>query len=111
MAFKLATTKKVKWPVTVEVPQDGGKTQKAEFEVEFEVLAQDQLEALPREGKDMLAAVVIGWSGVQDEGGEPIEYSEEAKAQLLGVTYVRAALFGAYQEVQVGRAAARKNSR
>lgn len=109
MAVKLATKRKVKWPVTVAVPQDGGNTVKASCTVEFEVLTQEELERIAAEGKDLLDAAVQGWAGVQLDADEDLAVSEENKKRLLSITYVRAAFFAAYNEVQSGRAAARKN--
>jgi hypothetical protein len=52
---------------------------------------------------------VVGWKGYADHDGNEIPYSEEAKAQLIKIPYVRAALNLAYGELTAGRAAARKN--
>lgn len=109
MAVKLAQKRAVKWPVTVSIPQDGGNTVKATATVEFHVLTQDELEQVAQEGKDLLERAVAAWSGFQLDGDEELAVSDENKKRLLSITYVRAALFGAYSEVQQGRAAARKN--
>jgi len=107
--FKVAKTKTVRWPVTVKVPQDGGRTQDAEFTAEFDVIPQQTMDAVVLAAGDLLDRVLIGWEGVADESGQATPYSSEAKKDLLDITYVRHALFGAYSEVQQGRAAARKN--
>jgi len=109
--FKLATKNTVTWPVTVNVPANGGTTVKATFSVEFEVKTQEELERIAREQGDLLQECVIGWNdgAVLDESGQAIPYSDEAKAKLLSVPYVRAALFVAFGEISQGRAAARKN--
>lgn len=104
--FKLAAVRKVTWPVTVSIPKDGGDTVKATFSGEFEVLTQDELE---KNHGDLLDRVLVGWKGVAGEDEQEVAFSPEAKANMLGITYVRAALFSAYGELQVGRAAARKN--
>lgn len=107
--FKLAQKRQITWPVTVNIPQDGGKTQKATFDGEFEVLTQDESERAIREEKDLLEVQLIGWDGVKDEKGEPVPFSEAAKKQLLDISYVRMAVFAAIGEFNSGRAAARKN--
>ncbi len=107
--FKLAAKKTITWPVTVHIPQDGGKTTAATFHAEFEVLDQDELNELVLEGKDMVSEVLVGWKGVADEQGGEIAYSAEEKKKLIAITYVRNAILTAYGEVQQGRAAARKN--
>ena len=107
--FKMAKTKTVSWPVTVKVPQDGGSTVNNEFTAVFDVITQEAMDAVVLASGDLLDRVLIGWEGVAREDGEPIAFSSEAKKDLLDITYVRHALFGAYGEVQQGRAAARKN--
>lgn len=109
MAVKLATKRTVKWPVTISIPQDGGNTVKASCTVEYEVISQAEIEQAAAEGKDLLDRVVRGWSGISLDSDEELAVSDENKAKLLAITYVRAALFSGYSEVQVGRAAARKN--
>lgn len=109
--FKVAAKRRLKWPVTVNVPQDGGRTQKATFEAEFELYTQDEVEEAIAANRDLLELQLVGWSeaGVRDEHDQPLEYSEAAKKQLLAVGYVRTALFAALTEINTGRAAARKN--
>lgn len=110
--FKLVTeAKTVTWPVTVGIPQEGGKVQKATFEVEFEVLATEETEAVVGAGGDLLDRVVKGWKPgqVKDSEGNDIAFSDEAKKQLLNVSYVRTGMFTALGEINSGRAAARKN--
>lgn len=109
--FKIAQKRRITWPVTVNVPQDGGKTQKASFDAQFEILSTEEIDQAIAEGKDILDVQLVGWSGagVRDEQDQPVEYSEAAKKQLLGINYVRTALFNALTEINTGRAAARKN--
>lgn len=107
--FKLAQKRTVKWPVTISIPADGGQVIKASITAEFEVLSQEELEQNAQEGRDLLERAVVGWKGVQDAEGNELEFSDANRKQFLGITYVRAALYNAYAEVQQGRAAARKN--
>ena len=109
--FKLAEKLTVKWPVTVNVPHDGGKTAEAVFEAEFDVVTQDEVDAAIEAGKDLLDRVLIGWNAdLRNEAGEAIECNAESKAKLLNVTYVRTALLAAWVEIRNG-AGARKNSK
>jgi len=108
--FKLAEVKQVEWPVTVAIPKDGGATTKATMSATFKVLAIEEQDALNEARADILAEVLIGWRGVNDEAGEQeIPFNEENKKKLLRISYVRAALWNAWNELQLGRAAARKN--
>ena len=107
--FKLAMKKEIEWPVTVNVPQDGGGITKATFHVKFEVLTKEELEELAASGGDVPTVVTRGWRGVAGEDGEEIPYSVEAKKVLVNITYVRHALLDAYAQLQQGREAPRKN--
>jgi hypothetical protein len=40
--------------------------------------------------------VVIGWSGINDAKGEAVPYSEKAKADLLNVPLVAAAIVSSW---------------
>jgi len=98
------------WPVTVNVPTDGGKTVKATFNAQFEVLpakeADEILYGKSEDHTDLLARVIVGLKGVGSEAGEELPF-EEAKAQLLSITYARTALFEAYGECANGRGRAK----
>lgn len=112
--FKLAQQRSIEWPVTVNIPVDGGKTQKAKFTGEFLVLSQDEIDAVvlgrdERGRVDLLDVVLTGWrDDVRNEAGEELPFTDENKAALIGIPYVRAGLFAAYGEIQNGRGA-RKN--
>lgn len=113
--FKLALQKKVRWPVTVQIPQDGGGVTRATIRVEFALLGAERQAELMRSARlddqdsEFLAEVVTGWEDVADEEGNPIAFSPEARRTLTDIPYVRAALLRGYFEVASGNAAARKN--
>ncbi len=113
--FKITPFRQVKWPVTISVPQDGGRVQKHEITARFDILPQSRLDDLVRgqrgadEDKDLLREVLLGWDGVADEDGVAIEFADAPRDQLLDIPYVRGALLKAYFEAASGSAAARKN--
>jgi hypothetical protein len=108
--FKLAEKRRVAWPVTVKVPQDGGKTIKATFGAEFEIITKEEQQAIIAGDGDLLDRQLVGWDArVKDENGEPLPFGDDAKRRLLDITYVRQALFEALGEINSGREAARKN--
>lgn len=110
MSFKLAQKRMVTWPVTIAIPQDGGGVTKATFHATFNVLTQEELEKIPgSDNPDLLDNVLADWKGVLEEDNAEMPFNADNKKKLLGITYVRAALYAAYAEVQQGRAAARKN--
>lgn len=94
------------WPVNVQVPQEGGKTQEQTFMVRFRFVPEEELQALGDgvEGaKASLREVVAGFGK-----GEEEEFSEELFELMLTRPYVRLALNKAYGEFVLGVAA--KNS-
>jgi len=118
--FKLAKVPTVEWPVTVNIPQDGGRTVKSTFTGIFEVLEQDEIDELSANGGDILKRTLRGWKGVAGDDGAEIAFemtrTEDGEVVLgtavlrfLKIPYVRAALWAAFGELQSGRAAARKN--
>jgi hypothetical protein len=110
--FKVARKRTVKWPVTVSIPQDQGKTTKATFTAEFELLDQQRIDDIVMgrdpEQPDLLAAALIGWEGVADEAGNELPFTPENKRALLEITYVRTAILVAHAQLHRGEAA-RKN--
>lgn len=107
--FKVAQVKKVTWPVTVNVPQDGGRTMKATFSAEIEVIDRDEQRAVLDANGDLLDRQLVGWSNVKDADGNDFPFNDENKKKLLGIPYVCQALYEALGQINTGREAARKN--
>ncbi|MBF0093991.1 MAG: hypothetical protein HQL34_05540 [Alphaproteobacteria bacterium] len=109
--FKLTTHHSYSWPVIVQTPVDGGKFTKATFDATFKVIPQERIDAIVRGGNvdaELLCEVTQGWKGVQDDDGQDLPFSEEARDRLLSVPYVRAGLVDAYLDSLSG-GARRKN--
>ena len=111
--FKIAAKRSISWPVHVDTPIDGGGTKKSRFMGQFDVLSQDEQDDVVNgrhaSGKtDLLDVALTGWSSLKAEDGSDVSYSDEAKAELLNLQYVRVALFRAYGQIQAGQGA-RKN--
>jgi len=113
--FKIAQKPTYKWPVTVHIPADGGKFTKGTFTAEFNALPQDQIDKIIKDGRDgdetsdICREALVGWSAVQDEEGNDLPFSEEAKAKLLNIAYARYALLDAFFSSITGGGARRKN--
>lgn len=111
--FKIAQSEEYTWPVTVELPTDNGRFEKSTFDAKFKRLTQSRMDEL-RKGitagditdSDLAREVLVGWSGVVDEGGE-IPYSEAARDRLLDIPTVCAAVVMALMGSLTG--ARRKN--
>ena len=96
--FKIAQSASYTWPVSVEVPTDGGRVEKATFDVQFKRLSQTRLneirEAIEKgtiTDADLAREVIVGWSGITDDTGA-VPYSEAARDQLLDVPLVASAI-------------------
>lgn len=96
--FKIVQTPTYTWPVTVELPTDGGKTEKATFDAEFKRLTQSRVEEIRQavergemKDSDLVRESLVGWAGVVDADGD-VPYSESARDQLLDIPTVSAAI-------------------
>lgn len=120
MAFVLDQSSSYRWPVTIKVPQDGGRFRSYSFEVEFLRVSQERREELGRqlmaqqtrvaagnlEGeiltpRQIADELVVGWSGILDSEGkdaQEVPYSPATKAQLLNVGDVADAIIAAWGE-------------
>ena len=89
------------WPVTVDVPVDGGKVEKQEFSVKFRMLTDDEVKVTdeqPVPGKALLRIAVVGLDG-------EVEFTPELLEKLISWPYVRLAMQNAYRQFAVGIAA------
>jgi hypothetical protein len=115
VAFVLTQSSSYSWPVSFDVPVDGGRHEKQTFDAELKRLPQSRiieiqeavqkrLGAIQRDeetdemitDQEIAREILIGWSGVNDEDANPIPFSEKSKAQLLDVPTVTAAIVTAY---------------
>jgi hypothetical protein len=95
--FKVTSEPRFSHSVTVMVPTDGGhkeQTFTCTFKVE-DVEALDKLQG--EEGqRGVLQRVVCGMSDLVGDDDQPLTYSDALRDQLIGVPYVRIAMFLAY---------------
>lgn len=107
MEFVLDERRRVKWPIAVLVPVDGGDVEEQRITGLFQLLPQDEWnETLDRGGdapdRALLEKVWVGWEGVHDKDKKPLPFSAEALQRLLNVPYVRLAAVRAFNQAQVG---------
>jgi hypothetical protein len=120
MAFILDQSQSYSWPVTVKVPQDGGRFRSYTFEVEFQRVSQERREELGRQllvqkgrleagdvGGEILtprqiaSELVVGWSGILDseeKDAKPVHFSPSTLAQLLNIGDVADAILAAWND-------------
>jgi hypothetical protein len=125
MGFKLSTATSYPWPVAGELAGT-----RYSFTAEFAFLDQERIDyllvssakraALLKRGEDdpdlagvtaraIAAEVLVGWSGVTDDDGEPIDFTAAAADKFLRIQGVAAAITEAWGESLEG--AKRGNSK
>ncbi len=105
------------WPVTVELPVDGGKFQKHTFEAEFKRVTAEKLKDIQKQLVDLdeaalvpiFKSIMVGWKGVQDQHGEAVVFCDTVFEQLLEFPQVQNGLMAAFIDANTGQAARRKN--
>jgi hypothetical protein len=112
MAFTLSQTASYKWPVTLSIPADGGKFDKFVFDAEFRRLSQtrireigDAISAGDSDDPSVAREILCGWSGINDEQGKAIPFSEKAMNDLLDIpmvaTFIMRAWFASLKGAKV----------
>lgn len=115
MAFVLNQSQSYSWPVSIQLPADGGKREKSSFDALFKRLPQSRINEIQllvsqrikaaERGEELdngvtdqsiAAEILVGWSGIVDGEGDEVPYSEAVKAQLLDVPMMAGALIEAY---------------
>lgn len=106
--FKLANKDAPKiirdWPVTIQEPGDDGRIISHKAKVDYELIADDEREAILTEGSDsaFLERVVRGWKHFGLADGAEAPCNDETKALFFAVSYVRTALIGGYFSAAAG---------
>lgn len=97
--FKIVQNATYTWPVMLELPTDGGKTEKQTFDAEFKRLTQtrvDEIRSAVERGEmrdsELAREAMVGWSGIVDGDGEQVQFSEKSRDQLLDIPQVSGAV-------------------
>lgn len=107
--FKFQKIPRVKWPVTIAVPQDDGEVVSKEISVGYKLIPHKRFMELSGDNDlALLKEVVIGWTGIGDEDGNDLPFSEANLDDLLQHAFIRLPLFSGY--MQASSAAPTKNS-
>jgi len=112
MAFVLKQSATYKWPVTIVIPIDGGQKERHTFDGEFKRLPQTRVNELVTQlqlqqrpdidpdqilpAQDAAREILVGWSGIKDDSGEEIPFSETALNQVLEMQMVAAQIILAW---------------
>ena len=100
MAFVLKQSASYTWPVPLLIPVDGGRREKHSFDAEFKRLPQSRINEIIKlaralelgrgddeslDDKTAAREVLIGWTGITDDAGKELPFSESALAELLEI--------------------------
>jgi hypothetical protein len=106
--FKLKQSDTFLWPVTVQVPADGGRYVRETFDGEFRRLPQSRLAELnvaitagEMDDATFVREVLAGWQGVTDDG-EEVPFSVASLNTLLDMQGVARAIVLAYRDALAG---------
>jgi hypothetical protein len=104
--FQLAAKREILWPVTIQVPVDGGGVEKKEIQLRLRIFSRSEkatyLEQLrtaastegatvmdvQRITTDELASRITGWENVLAEDDQPAPFTPENVAALLDIECV-----------------------
>ena len=95
------------WPVSFDVPTDGGKFEKKSFDVLFKRIPQSKVKSLlsedsPATDNDFCKEVMAGWKGIKDENEQVIEFSADSLAEILEEPGLARAIVIAFMESLAG---------
>lgn len=103
MPFKLSKSGSYSWPVTCELPVDGGEYETQAFEVTFKRKSQSWITDISKQMDDdkittaeVARELVTGWSGITDDAGKDVAFNAAAFDQLLDVPTVAVAIVSAF---------------
>lgn len=112
MAFVLKQSASYTWPVPLLIPVDGGRREKHSFDAEFKRLPQTRIDEIIRlarmieagkgepEDEQTMAKIpreiLIGWSGITDDAGKDVPFSESALDQLLEIPTIAGQIIKAW---------------
>lgn len=103
MAFVLSKAESYSWPVSFDLPVDGGRHEAQTFDVQFKRMPQrwiadisKKMDADEVNSSDVARELVIGWSGITGDDGKDVPFSQKALDQLLDVPTVAVAIVTAF---------------
>jgi len=111
MAFVLKQSATYTWPVPLLIPVDGGRREKHSFDAEFRRLPQSRINEIIKlaralelgraddevlDDKSAAREILAGWSGITDDDGNDIPFSQAALDQLLEIPTIAGQIIKAW---------------
>jgi hypothetical protein len=110
MGFKISTERLFTSKVTVQVPQGNNRYQPESFTLNFVAISREEADQLLQDNdREFFERVVRGWSHVNDENDQPLDFTPENLHKLVQIPYAFSAIVKTYFEEAFGGKAKRKN--
>ncbi|MRJ41195.1 MULTISPECIES: hypothetical protein [Idiomarina] len=99
MGFEIKVVDEVNWPVTADIPQDGGKVEKHKFYARFRFIDRDEFNRLSALGEEaLLRHTLLGCGNT----AKTIEIDEAKVRKVCNIPYYATAIYQAYLRFLVG---------
>lgn len=98
----------VKWPVTIRVPKDGGRSTEFRITGHFKLITKTRIDDLSEDDyADLLHEVFVGWNDgdIVDIDGNPVPVNEDTLARMIDPIYHRVGLIAAFNAANKGSSA------
>ncbi|MBU2979006.1 hypothetical protein [Alteromonas sp. C1M14] len=100
MKLKIISKESVVWPVTVNIPADGGSNEKHSFYARFKRMKEYEFDRYAQKGQTQLLRKLILAVGETDKDLEEVD--DEDLQELLSDTNYRVGLYNAYLRMDAG---------
>lgn len=105
--FKLVEEARWTWPVTAQVPVEGGAFEEKHFRAYFRLIPparRAELDAMHDGIDQLLREAVVQLLDVEDEAGAALPHSPELLERLIGIPWARMGLLRSYMAALSGAA-------
>ncbi|AYA63827.1 hypothetical protein [Alteromonas sp. RKMC-009] len=100
MKLQIVKKESVVWPVTVNVPADGGGTEQHKFFARFKRLSEEEFDSVSKGGQNLLLKKVVMEVGDTEKDMEVVSAADHK--ELLADTNYRVGLYNAYLRMDAG---------
>jgi glyoxylate carboligase len=109
MAFVLKQSDTFSWPVTFDLPVDGGLHETQTFDVQFKRMPQKWIREIAKKidaekvtDTEVAREILAGWAGIIDDTGKDIPFSQKTLEQILDIPTLSGAVVLAYFKATAG---------
>tara|TARA_R110000772_G_C13059920_1_gene415152 strand:+ start:47 stop:391 length:345 start_codon:yes stop_codon:yes gene_type:complete len=109
MGFILKQSDTFSWPVTFDLPVDGGLHETQAFDVQFKRMPQKWIREIAKKidadkvtDTEVAKEILSGWAGITDESGKEIPFSQKTMEQLLEIPTLSGSVVLAFFKATAG---------